>query len=556
MVAEGEAGTGGPDLKVPVLIIGGGPIGLGLAADLGWRGVKCLLVEKNDGTIYHPRANTENIRTMEFCRRWGVADKVRNSGTPLDFPRTVVIATSLAGYELGRIPRPSHGGQAPLPYSPERTQRCNQIWFDPILRELAEGFPTAKLRYHCRFETFQQDEDGVTAEVTDLPSGRRERIRAQYLVACCGGQSSVAKTLGIRYSGEPVLDHNVNIMFRVKELWKYHDKGKFTFCFIVGADGTNWGSVVEVNGNDLWRLGVNGFAEPVDPQKIDPHHYIRLAVGAHIPYELISVNPWTCRSLIADRYGRGRVFLAGDVVHQHSPAGGLGMNTGMEDSIDLSWKLDAVLAGWAGPRLLDSYNAERQPVGRRNVGFATENYHSARASFDEKATAIADPTPEGEAVRQSLGMAIVARRSQIHVFDGVALGYRYDPSPITWPDGSPPLPGMKTEYIANASIGARAPHAWLRDGRSILDLFGRGFVLLRFGANTADSAGLETAANARGVPLTTLDIAEPEIARLYERRLVLVRPDGHIAWHDDGGAADPAAVIDRVRGAAPAQPTA
>ncbi len=548
----GEPGRGEFDASVPVLIIGGGPIGLGLAADLGWRGVECLLVEKNDGTIYHPRADTENGRTMEFCRRWGIADKVRAAGTSPDFPRTVLICTSLAGYELGRIPRPSHGGQAPLPYSPERTQRCNQIWFDPILRELAEGFPTVRLRYHCRFESFVQDADGVTAEVTDLPSGRRERIRAQYLVACCGGQSSVAKTLGIRYSGEPVLDHNVNIMFRVKELWKYHDKGKCSFNFIVGPKGTTWGNVMEVNGNDLWRLGVSGFAEPVDPQTLDAGHFIRLAVGTDLPYELISVDPWTCRSLIADGYGRGRAFLAGDVVHQHSPAGGIGMNTGMGDIVDLGWKLEAVLAGWGGPGLMPSYEAERLPIGRRNVGFATENYHFAHEKFEGSAAAIADPTPEGDAVRHALGKQMVARRSQIHVFEGVALGYRYDPSPIVCPDGRPPPPEMKIEYVANSSIGARAPHAWLSDGRSILDLFGRGFVLLRFGAKAADSAGLEAAASARGVPLTTLDIAELEIRKLYGRRLVLVRPDGHIAWHDDAAPADPAAVIDRVRGAAAA----
>ncbi len=537
------------DVTVPVLIIGGGPIGLGLAADLGWRGVECLLIEKNDGTIYHPRADTENCRTMEFCRRWGIAEKVRAAGTPPDFPRTVIIVTALTGFEIARIERPTHGGEAPLPYTPERTQRCNQIRFDPILRELAESFPSVRLRYKCRFESFVQNADGVTAEVTDVVSGRRERIHAQYMIACCGGQSSVAKSLGIGFDGEPVLDHNVNIMFRVPELWKYHDKGKCAFNFIMGPEG-NWGNVMEVNGDDLWRLGVSGFDEPVDPKKIDPHHYIRRAIGTDIPYEIISVNPWTCRSLVAKSYGRGRVFLAGDAVHQHSPAGGIGMNTGMGDVVDLSWKLDAALSGWAGPDLLASYEAERLPVGRRNVRVATENFFLSRQQFDEPLTPIVDATPAGEALRRELGKSLVEQRSKVHIFDGMALGYRYDQSPIIWPDGVTPPPEMKTDYIANACVGARAPHAWLADGRSILDLFGRGFVLLRFGGGEADTAGLEKAARAHGVPFTVCDIADPEIQKLYERRLVLVRPDGHVGWRDDAPPADPAAVIDRLRGAA------
>jgi 2-polyprenyl-6-methoxyphenol hydroxylase-like FAD-dependent oxidoreductase len=533
---------------VPVLIIGGGPIGLGLAADLGWRGVECLLIEKNDGTIYHPRADTENCRTMEFCRRWGIADKVRAAGTPPDFPRTVIVVTSLAGFEIARIERPTHGGEAPLPYTPERTQRCNQLRFDPILRTLAESFPSVRLRYQCRFDGFVQDHDGVTAEVTDVPSGRRERIRAQYMVACCGGQSRVAKTLGIGFDGVPVLDHNVNIMFCVSELWRYHDKGKCAFNFIMGPEG-NWGNVMEVNADDLWRLSVSGFDAPVDPDKIDPHHYIRLALGMDVPYELISVNPWTCRSLVADSYGHGRVFLAGDAAHQHSPAGGLGMNTGLGDAVDLSWKLDAMISGWGGAKLLGSYEAERLPVGRRNVRVATENFFLSRQKFETPIVDIAAATPAGEALRRDLGKAAVERRSQVHIFDGMALGYCYDPSPITWPDGAPPPPEMKSEYVANASIGSRAPHAWLADGRSMLDLFGRGFVLLRLGAAAADTAGLEEAARRRGVPLAVRDIAEPAIGELYARRLVLVRPDGHIAWHDDAPPPDPIAVIDRLRGA-------
>src|SRR5581483_7430266 len=164
------------DCETPVLIVGGGPVGLGLAADLGWRGTPCVLIEQGDGTIYHPRANTVNSRTMEFCRRWGIAKEVRESGAPPDFPPTIIYATSLAGYEIARIERPTHGGHKPLPTTPERSQRCNQIWFDPILKRLAESFPSVTLRYNCRFESCEPAGDGVVAIVHNAATGHSERI--------------------------------------------------------------------------------------------------------------------------------------------------------------------------------------------------------------------------------------------------------------------------------------------------------------------------------------------------------------------------------------------
>src|SRR5579863_247788 len=535
--------------QVPVLIIGGGPVGLALAADLGSRGIECLLVEQGDGSIFHPRANTVNSRTMEFCRRWGIADRVRNSGTPPDFPLDIVYATGLQGYEIARINRPSYGGAKPIPTTPERSQRCNQIFFDPIMRDLAGSFPAVTLRYQCRLESFTETSEGVVATVRDVASDRVETIGAKYLVACCGGHSPVPRALGVQWQGTSVLSYNLNVFLRIPELWKHHGMGKTAFYFFVDREGRG-PSLIEIDGNVLWRLGLNYGTERVDPKSVDIDSMVKRFVGASVPYEVISVLPWTCRSIVADCWRKGPVFLAGDAVHQHSPSGGFGMNTGFGDAVDLSWKLSACLEGWGGEGLLASYQIERRPIARRIVREATESL--APLAPAAKLARIEDPTPEGDRARQEVRDTIMRERTQVFISDGLVLGYNYDGSPIVCSDGTPLRPQSVSKYEPTARPGSRAPHAWLAEGKSTLDLFGKSFVLLRFGDAPADPEPFVATARSRGVPLQVIDIPNPEIARLYECRLALIRPDGHVAWRDDEMPAAPLAVIDTVRGASEA----
>jgi 2-polyprenyl-6-methoxyphenol hydroxylase-like FAD-dependent oxidoreductase len=537
--------------QTPVLIIGGGPVGLGLAVDLGWRGTPCLLIEQSDGTIYHPRANTVNSRTMEFCRRWGIAKEVKESGAPPDFPPTIVYATSLDGYELCRIERPTHGGHRPLPTTPERSQRCNQIWFDPILRRLAGSFSSVRLRYDCRFDSFERQGDGVVATVRDMKSDCSERIAARYVIDCSGGHSGIGKTLGIKQEGRPVLSYHLNIFLKIKKLWTLHDKGKAAFYFLVDRSG-DYGSLIEIDGNELWRIGVHGEAYRDEPTDAQIRAVIARCIGDKIPYEIISARRWTCRDLVADRFQSPPVFLAGDAVHQHAPSGGFGMNTGMGDAVDLGWKLAGAVAGWGGSGLLASYEAERRPVAQRNVGEATDNV--MRTSDPALIRLIEDPTPAGDAARRQIGDDIVRNRAKTFISDGIALGYRYD-SPTVIPDGTPPPRDSVMDYVQTSRPGSRAPHAWLspsdlEGGKSTIDLFGRGFVLMRLGAAATDPSSLEAAAARRGLPLEVVSIADPSIAALYEQPLVLVRPDGHVAWRAASAPADPLAIIDQVRGAA------
>jgi 2-polyprenyl-6-methoxyphenol hydroxylase-like FAD-dependent oxidoreductase len=532
--------------ETPVLIVGGGPVGLALAADLGRRGIECTLVEQSDGTIYHPRANTVNSRTMEFCRRWGIAEAVRQAGTPPDFPLDIIYCTGLQGYPLARIDRPTYGGYRPLPTTPERSQRCNQLFFDPIMRALAASFSSVRLRYRCRFESFAETADGVLCQVHDLAADRRETIKARHLVACCAGRSSVPQALGVRWEGQPVLSYHINVFLKIKELWNRHDKGKAAFYFFLDESGGG-PSLIELDGNELWRLGLSTGQRLVPPESVDIAAIVTEFIGPGIPYEVVSVLPWTCRSVVADCWHKGPAFLAGDAVHQHSPSGGFGMNTGLGDAVDLAWKLEAALAGWGGAALLDSYEIERKPVARRIVREATEN----QGPLADPATLalIRDPSPAGDRARRSISEAIVRERTRVYVSDGLVLGYRYDPSPVIVPDGTTAPPESVSQYTPTARPGSRAPHAWLEAGRSTLDLFGGGFVLLAFAGAADDASPIAAAARSRGVPLETVPIDDPAIAGLYERRLVLVRPDGHVAWRGDAPPADPLALVDRVRGA-------
>ena len=530
----------------PVLIVGGGPVGLALAADLGRRGISCTLVEQSDGTIYHPRANTVNSRTMEFCRRWGVAEEVRQAGTPPDFPLDIIYCTGLQGYPLARIDRPTYGGHRPLPTTPERSQRCNQLFFDPIMRKLAASFPHVRLRYRCRFESFTETADGVLCQVHDLAADRRETIAARFVVACCAGRSSIPQVLGVRWEGQPVLSYHVNVFLKIKELWTRHDKGKAAFYFFVDESGGG-PSLIELDGNELWRLGLNTGQTLVPPEQVDIPAIVNEFIGPAIPYEVVSVLPWTCRSIVADCWHKGRAFLAGDAVHQHSPSGGFGMNTGLGDAVDLAWKIEATLAGWGGPALVESYEIERKPVARRIVREATDN----QGPLADKATLalVRAPGPEGDRARADISAVIVRERTRVYVSDGLVLGYRYDPSPIIVPDGTPAPAESVSQYTPTSRPGSRAPHAWLEEGRSTLDLFGGGFALLAFAGAAEEAAPLAAAARSRGVPLEIVPIADPATAALYERRLVLVRPDGHVSWRGDAAPNDPLALIDQVRGA-------
>jgi 2-polyprenyl-6-methoxyphenol hydroxylase-like FAD-dependent oxidoreductase len=532
---------------IPVLVVGGGPVGLALAGDLGWRGIACTLIEQSDGSIYQPRMDLVGIRTMEFCRRWGLVGAVEASPYPRDYAQDNIYLTSLTGYELGRERFPGIGQAPPPKESPQRRERCPQNMFDPILRAFAASQRNVALRYRTRLVSFTQNADLVTAVVENAETGAREEILARYIVGCDGARSLVRETLGITMLGNPVLTYTTNVIFRCTHLLSLHDKGKAYRHIFIGPEGT-WSTIVAINGRDEWRFSIIGGSEQRDYTTDNIKAAIRRAVGRDFDFEILSVLPWVRRELVAERYRGGRGFIAGDAAHVMSPTGGFGMNTGIQDVVDLSWKLAAAIEGWGGDRLLNSYSIERQPIGTRNVAEASGNLR--RMLSVPPHPDLLDASPQGAATREKVGREFSeTMRREWHTL-GIHLGYRYEGSPICCPDGSAAPDDNPRVYLPTARPGHRAPHAWLADGRSTLDLFGRGFTLLGFGAAAAQARPLLDAAKQRKLPLSFAAIADPHAAELYQRRFVLVRPDGHVAWRGDHIPEDALCVIDVVRGAA------
>jgi 2-polyprenyl-6-methoxyphenol hydroxylase-like FAD-dependent oxidoreductase len=535
-------------VRTPVLIVGAGPVGLQIAMDLGWRGTDCVVIDKADGApVLHPRAAGISPRTMEFCRRWGIVDQVRQFGFPADFDMSVVYCTALLGHLIGREDYPPLERQRQVPFSPENQWRCPQTVFDPLLASALRSYSGVRLYYKHRLAGFEQHDDGVRADVVDLEDGSTSAIEAEYLVACDGSASEIATALGIEVEGKRALSYSLNAVIQAPQLFKWHAMGEAVRYLFIGPEGT-WANLTAVDGHDRWRFTLIGTEEKLELAKLDMNGEIRRAFGTdRIPFEILAMAPWRRSETIAREYRRGRILIAGDAAHTMSPTGGHGMNTGAGDAVDLGWKLDAVLRGWGGKHLLDSYEAERRPVAVRNARNSSENFRtwlSAARSSDVTAD-----TAAGLEARELIGRSL--RESLRAEWDswGIQLGYRYEDSPICISDDTPAPPDGPSEYVQSARPGSRAPHAWLPDGRSTLDLFGRGFVLLRLCAGDLDVGALARAAAEKQVPLSVMDINTREVRDLYGAPLVLVRPDGHCAWRGDAVPKRPGEVIDIVRGA-------
>ncbi|WP_194724990.1 FAD-dependent oxidoreductase [Noviherbaspirillum malthae] len=534
-------------IEVPVLIVGGGPVGLAMAIELSHRGIECMLVERSDGTIEHPRTGLVAVRTMEAFRRWGFAERVRNCGFPDDYDLSMVFCTSLNGLVLEREAYPSMKEAPTPPETPEKKQRCPQMWLQPIMADVAWESRGVNIKYRHQFVSFEDQGTSVDTQLTELDSGKSVTVRSQYLIGCDGAASKVREALDIGMQGK-LLSYSVNILMRAPGLINYHSMGEGERYLFVGPEGT-WGNLTVVDGNEIWRLTVLGSEQKLDLSTFDADAYVRRAFGrGDIPFEVLSVVPWRRSEMLADRYRAGRVLLAGDSLHTMSPTGGMGMNTGIQEVLDLGWKLQAVLQGWGDDALLDSYEIERRPIALRNIEFSSANFRAWLDAPDP--AAVCDDTPEGERVRREIGKRMRDSTRVEWESLGLQIGYRYEDSPICVPDGTPPLPDDYSHYQPTTRPGSRAPHAWLPDGRSTLDLFGKDFVLVAFSsASCSDIDKLAKAFSEKKVPLSMVRLADPTIEQLYERCLVLVRPDGHVAWRGNA-VVDAGLIADTVRGAA------
>jgi 2-polyprenyl-6-methoxyphenol hydroxylase-like FAD-dependent oxidoreductase len=539
-----------------VLIVGAGPVGLTLAADLGRRGIACLVIEERADVKHHPRAMGIGPRTMEHFRLWGLDEKVYDVALPSALPGDIVYVTRICGYELARFPSPSIDevrGRSPellarvppLQHSPYYRTWCAQHRLEPVLRDYAASLPPVELRFGWRFESLEQDGDGVTATVAAADGSRREAVRVRYLVGCDGARSPVRHALGIELGGRGVLGEVWGTHFRAPTLW---DERTIRPGVMYWTHAPGCASVVyTLNARDEWWMNTYFRAdEPFAP--IDPVERLCAAVGRDVPAEVLSSRAYKAFQLVADRFRDGRAMLAGDAVHLFVPPGGLGMNTGIQDSFNLGWKLAAALRGWAGDGLVPSYEAERRPVAVRNTNRAADSYLNARDAFMVDAR-IDDPGPEGDRTRTEWAPKVRAAGLHQHSIAGAQLDPAYVGSPICADEKETTAERDKLAYTPAAGAGHRAPHVWLADGRSTLDLVDpEGFVLLRFGNAPRDGGAILDAAARRRVPLRAVDVPDEAAARLYGAPLVLVRPDGMVAWRG-AAPADPLALIDLVRGA-------
>jgi 2-polyprenyl-6-methoxyphenol hydroxylase-like FAD-dependent oxidoreductase len=489
------------------------------------------------------------IRTMEFCRRWGIIDWVESAGYNRDYPQDYAWVSQLqGGYEFGREVFPSVRDEPKPPQSPQKRERCPQNFFDPVLTRFAQHSGNVDIRYTTEYLGHIEREDGVTVRLRDIDTGEEHAIECQYLVGCDGGASKVREALGIKMTGTPTLTYTTNAIIECEGFEKLHDKKPGYRYIFIGPEGT-WSTVVAINGRNWWRFSIVGDRVMRTLSEDDVAKEFRRAVGRDdFDFKIISVMPWVRRQLVADSYGTSRVLIAGDAAHLTSPTGGFGMNMGIQDSVDLGWKLQALVLGWGGPELLASYETERRPVAIRNVNEATNNLKLMLAPREKLNHLVFEPGRDGDHARKEFGDAYTTMMKREWYTIGIHLGFRYEGSPIVIPDGTPEPEDTVSTYEQTARPGHRAPHVWLTPSESTLDYYGREFVLMRFDPE-ADADRLIDAARSKDVPIRLVDVENEDACKLYGSMLVLVRPDGHVAWRGDEQPADVAYVIDVVRGA-------
>lgn len=525
-----------------VIVVGGGPVGLFLAAELGMRGLSVRLFDDKRGTSTHPAANANSARTMEHFRRLGLSKEIRELGLPADHPTDVAYFTRISKYELARLSQPSWQEAMAKVREREFTwptaeppHRCSQLYIEPVLRRAAESQPHNSVEYGASVIAVDQGEDYVAATVNYDDERTSVTCRAKYLVGCDGPRSTVRTLLGLQYVGTagekrdfmggkmaaayfhaPTL-YNVIPGRRAWQYWTFNHEQR---ALIISVDGKG-SFVINVQLQD-------GQA----PEASAVGHRIANAIGADVPFELLSTTVWTAGfALVAEKMRLGRVFLAGDSAHLFTPTGGLGYNTGIDDAANLAWKLEAQIRGYAGPTLLDSYEIERKAAARRNTEFARQFADSI--GHVKLPKNLEEDTALGQAARSSVGQYLAFHAYKEFVIPGVHLGTRYEDSPIVCTEAGAPPPDNANLYLPTARPGHRAPHVWLADGISLYDHLGQHFTLLQFQPNGVQPALSSVNRMNFSDKVKVLSIDSQEARDLYGADYVLIRPDQHVAWRGD-----------------------
>ena len=535
--------------RTQVLIAGGGPVGMTLALELATHGIRTIVVERNSTTTRHPKMDLTNGRSMELYRRLGFASKLREVGVPADNKFDTTWVTKPGGPALHTFSYPSPNDQR------QETRRLNdgtrtlepplrisQIMLEPALKDMLDRNPLVDLRFGWAFESFEQDDEGVTSTIVNPQTGRTEAIRSDYLAGCDGGGSLVRQHLNIGMEGK----------YQIRRRYMVHFKSKARSR--VAPYGVVWhlqcptGVLIAQDDDDTWTLH-GPVGEDVPAEDLDPRARVKDEFGEDFEdFDIGVANPFWYHMVVAEGYGRGRVWLAGDAVHQVIPSGGYGMNSGVGDAVDLGWKLSAILNGWAGSNLLESYESERRPIAIQNraMVYAHGEARSKILALFEAAKEKGDyhaNTPAGEALRKEIAEGIAAVGNLENEAWGIEHGYRYRNSPaICHEPDEPPFDVARCD--PTTWPGARLPHVYLDDDTPIYDHLGKELTLLVFA--DADPGDFASAAKDLNIPLLIARIEQ--FNPLFERCLLLVRPDHHVAWRGDVAPDRAATVLRQVTG--------
>ncbi|KIW81594.1 hypothetical protein Z517_04620 [Fonsecaea pedrosoi CBS 271.37] len=535
-------------IETPVLIVGAGPAGLIAALSLAKLGIACTLMERNLETTRFPKMNITNCRTMEMFKRLGIDEKLREIGVATEYSFDSLFSSGLSeGGEVitkwsmpspdqwrERVKRQNDGTQPREPY-----QRCSQAVFEKAFKPLIQEQSLVTSYFGHKFESLHEKDDYVFSRFSVLGLSEEVVVKSKYVIGCDGAGSRVRQSIGGSLVGGPISAAFYLVHFRSTDLARLRKCGQFWHIFF-----TSGAAVIAQNEIDTWTVH-KPIALDVDHTKLDPYETIAEVLGGSTgtPYpikvdEILVTSSWRPNICIADRYRStgGRIFLSGDSAHQNIPTGGYGYNTAVGDSVDLAWKLAAVLSGWGGKYLLDSYEIERRPVAVRNIECSGlhRQTHATYVEWVRQAgpQTLFMQTDQGQELRQRIRDHLQQNDGE-NKFFGIEMGYRYNHSPVVVPDNEVDEPIWTAEdYIPSTWPGARPPHVFLADNEiSIFDLFGPGFSLVDFTPDRKFVDAFEREGISQNIPVRMIHLPhEKHVRRLWERDAVLVRPDDMVAW--------------------------
>ena len=421
-----------------------------------------------------------------------------------------------------------------------------QYVLEEVLREHAQSIPGVSIHFETEFVSLEQAPGRVLSRLRDISSDRVATVESAYLVGADGARSTVREAIGAAMVGEGAFSRNFSVIFRAPDLTSRNVHGPAIMYWMVNEEVPSVLGPMDEHG--LWTFIVTKL-DDATPTKLQAIDLIRRSTGLKdLDIDIVGTDMWVANRLVADRYARGRVFLAGDACHLHPPFGGFGMNMGVGDAVDLGWKMAARLAGWGGDDLLASYELERRPVHERTIAEAVHNFGLTGQLLVRPA--LEDAGLIGEATRREVADIIAATKVREFKTLGIVLGMRYADSPIVVDDGSEPPPDHFMLYVPSAHPGCLAPHLWLADGSSLYDHFGEGFTLLvtdgdpTCGGRICSPRLLNVASRSK-----VLALPDQRLRARYEKRFIVIRPDQHVAWRGDAFPADVHGLIARLTGA-------